>query len=187
MLLLVGRAPRSWSVLRQILSFFEVCLRSAFVFCVLPVLLITKMNSTQARTCGVTFWNNCQPIHAHHRKRVWKAFGLADHQCWLVENLTAGAQLLRMASVSCGKRAAQSHLGAVFKEHKVCSIGPRHDPVRSGGGAASSMYRTPASSLEPCPRREDTDASNEQRVSSRQQGLPQEYGIYWTKLRKPRR
>lgn len=35
-----------------------------------------------------------------------------------MENLTAGAHQWRMASVSSEKRAAESHLVAVFKEHK---------------------------------------------------------------------
>ncbi|XP_075733708.1 uncharacterized protein LOC119181551 isoform X10 [Rhipicephalus microplus] len=117
-----GWAPRSLSVLHRIFSFFEVCLRAAFVFCVLPVLPITKMNSTQARTCGVAFWNTRQPIHARRRKRVWETSGLAHHQGWLVENLTAGAHQRRMASVSSEKRAAESHLVAVFKKHKETTV-----------------------------------------------------------------
>ncbi|XP_075733701.1 protein FAM210B, mitochondrial isoform X2 [Rhipicephalus microplus] len=80
------------------------------------------MNSTQARTCGVAFWNTRQPIHARRRKRVWETSGLAHHQGWLVENLTAGAHQRRMASVSSEKRAAESHLVAVFKKHKETTV-----------------------------------------------------------------
>ncbi|XP_075733335.1 ATPase WRNIP1-like isoform X3 [Rhipicephalus microplus] len=49
--------------------------------------------------------------------------------------------------------------------------------VTSGGGAVSSMYRTPPSSREPRPRCEgDNDTNPEQRKSCQLLGLPPEYG-----------
>uniref|UniRef100_L7LUP6 Putative tick transposon n=1 Tax=Rhipicephalus pulchellus TaxID=72859 RepID=L7LUP6_RHIPC len=46
------------------------------------------------------------------------------------------------------------------------------------------MYRTPPSSREPSPRREDIDAGHDQRASRRQLGLPPEYGPLPDKTRK---